>query len=718
MKKSKLLSVLLCAAMVMTVCAAMGGAAFAAGPSVIGSGTCGKNGNNLTWKLTDDGVVTISGQGAMADYDEFYQFDENHNYTYDANGDIIRIQNPIAPWMQVQPTYIDTVLQTMGYNSQADAQTAMNNNTFDMDRYAALCYAASQYETHKVVIEEGVTTVGANAFKDWNVTEVSLPSSLEEIGYYAFNQNDFTSVTLPEGLTYIEQYAFQWCNNLESIVIPASVTAMGSYAIGGYRLSDITVLNPALSAYYSGSICVLGATGNSFPFADYNAYAFYKEVKSLVREYLNAKYAYPRFVQQYSSVIQQQLSQDPNYTSQQIADILNQFQAQYIQQLRLELMDPFIDTFADAVAVCCNRANALFGANLPEADLFELVPAQQTSGSTMPTARLAATADALLTARVGSDYGTLSAISSIRENSLEAYRSSSPGREYTHAPWVTLRGYCGSGFEGRFGNVFTFEKLHDFTNADITTNATCTADGLKTLYCPVCEQNYTEIIPANGHSWSEWTVTAPATYFAAGIKTRTCADCPASETEAIPMLTPDATADDADTGISVSFTDNAYEGEVTVSVSQVYDGASYELTNNEIGNYRHALFDITTLVDGSEAQPAAPVLVRIPVPEDFSADHITVYHVTENGLEAVPCVVENGYVCFEASHFSVYAVADESAPLQAEPDQPGTPAGPDTPAQPGNGGDQGGAGSDVNVWAKIAAFFQKLVQFFQNLFKK
>ena len=38
MKMSKLLSVLLCAAMLLTVCAAMGGAAFAAGPTVIGSG--------------------------------------------------------------------------------------------------------------------------------------------------------------------------------------------------------------------------------------------------------------------------------------------------------------------------------------------------------------------------------------------------------------------------------------------------------------------------------------------------------------------------------------------------------------------------------------------------------------------------------------------------------------------------------------------------------
>ena len=34
-------------------------------------GTCGAQGDNLTWTLTSDGVLTISGEGAMADYEDF-----------------------------------------------------------------------------------------------------------------------------------------------------------------------------------------------------------------------------------------------------------------------------------------------------------------------------------------------------------------------------------------------------------------------------------------------------------------------------------------------------------------------------------------------------------------------------------------------------------------------------------------------------------------------
>ena len=32
------------------------------------SGTCGKNGANVTWTLDDEGTLTISGEGEMGDY--------------------------------------------------------------------------------------------------------------------------------------------------------------------------------------------------------------------------------------------------------------------------------------------------------------------------------------------------------------------------------------------------------------------------------------------------------------------------------------------------------------------------------------------------------------------------------------------------------------------------------------------------------------------------
>ena len=43
-------------------------ALFAEDGDVIASGVCGENGDNLTWVLTGDGTLTISGSGGMKDY--------------------------------------------------------------------------------------------------------------------------------------------------------------------------------------------------------------------------------------------------------------------------------------------------------------------------------------------------------------------------------------------------------------------------------------------------------------------------------------------------------------------------------------------------------------------------------------------------------------------------------------------------------------------------
>ena len=39
------------------------------------SGTCGADGDNLTWTLDDEGTLTISGTGAMKNYSYYYSPD-------------------------------------------------------------------------------------------------------------------------------------------------------------------------------------------------------------------------------------------------------------------------------------------------------------------------------------------------------------------------------------------------------------------------------------------------------------------------------------------------------------------------------------------------------------------------------------------------------------------------------------------------------------------
>ena len=64
--------------------------------------------------------------------------------------------------------------------------------------------------------------------------------------------------------------------------------------------------------------------------------------------------------------------------------------------------------------------------------------------------------------------------------------------------------------------------------------ATCTEDGSKTVVCEDCGETVsTEVIPATGHSFGDWTVTKAATCFEDGEETRTCSVCKFVETREI-----------------------------------------------------------------------------------------------------------------------------------------------------------------------------------------
>ena len=64
--------------------------------------------------------------------------------------------------------------------------------------------------------------------------------------------------------------------------------------------------------------------------------------------------------------------------------------------------------------------------------------------------------------------------------------------------------------------------------------ATCTEDGSKTVVCEDCGETIsTEVIPATGHSFGDWTVTKEAACFEDGEETRTCSVCQAVETRPI-----------------------------------------------------------------------------------------------------------------------------------------------------------------------------------------
>ena len=67
-----------------------------------------------------------------------------------------------------------------------------------------------------------------------------------------------------------------------------------------------------------------------------------------------------------------------------------------------------------------------------------------------------------------------------------------------------------------------------------TVDATCEKAGSVTVICTVCGETVsTEVIPAKGHSMSDWEVSKYPTETSEGLKVKTCADCGCEETEVL-----------------------------------------------------------------------------------------------------------------------------------------------------------------------------------------
>ncbi len=147
-----------------------------AASGAVASGACGPS---LTWELSADGALTITGSGVMSDY----------------------IDGTPAPWQE--------------YAAGKDGLLITS-----------------------VAIGEGVTSIGQGAFGGcFGMTSASLPSSLVRIGSDAFyGCSALTAVTIPDAVTAIESHTFAGCSALTAVSFGQGITAIGNEA---FSLSGI-----------------------------------------------------------------------------------------------------------------------------------------------------------------------------------------------------------------------------------------------------------------------------------------------------------------------------------------------------------------------------------------------------------------------------------------------------------------------------------------------
>ncbi len=191
------------------------------------TGTCG---DNLTWTIDNNEVLTISGTGRIPDYND------------PSSGG-----NNTAPWYgyayQIKKVVLGSGVQNIGNNAFAgcygmtditipDGVTSIGDSAFDW------CSALTE-----ISIPGTVSSIGDSAFYGCSaLTEISIPGTVSSIGDSVFSGcSALTEISIPDTVSSIGDSAFSRCSALTEISIPSTVSNIGSYAFSGCALREVEI---------------------------------------------------------------------------------------------------------------------------------------------------------------------------------------------------------------------------------------------------------------------------------------------------------------------------------------------------------------------------------------------------------------------------------------------------------------------------------------------
>lgn len=184
---------------------------FSAGKEPL-AGNCGED---LTWSLDEEGILTISGSGDMPDYNS---------------------SSKMAPWYEhrqnIRSVYVDQGVTRIGayafYDLSVLDWAMIGEDVKSIGRYAfSDCGSLEQID-----ILEGLSYIEESAFRDCgSLTSIWMPDTVVSLGEGCFyGCNSLKNVRLSQNLTRIESSTFYGCASLEEIALPNGLQGLGDSA--------------------------------------------------------------------------------------------------------------------------------------------------------------------------------------------------------------------------------------------------------------------------------------------------------------------------------------------------------------------------------------------------------------------------------------------------------------------------------------------------------
>lgn len=154
---------------------------------------------NITWKLTKDGTLYLSGKGEMPRWFTVKGYTEVDT----------------TPWVKYKNQIKKGVI--------GSGLTSVSNAFIDCG------------ELTSIEIPNSVTTIGIAAFENCSkLTSVEIPNGVTTIPLRAFSGcTKLKNINIPNSVTKILSFAFRQCTELENVNIPNSVEVIGDYVFGG-----------------------------------------------------------------------------------------------------------------------------------------------------------------------------------------------------------------------------------------------------------------------------------------------------------------------------------------------------------------------------------------------------------------------------------------------------------------------------------------------------